>query len=81
MKEIVGCSGIQAAIQFATTVESPWKAGFWLRIYRRIRMDTVILPDLLEVEDRDLTQFAFGFVQGRHGDHGWAWTDQIDKTG
>jgi hypothetical protein len=43
-------------------------------------MDSVVLPNMLEVESRSLAQFASGFVWGRHWSQGWAWGDKMNVT-
>ncbi|MEW6587236.1 MAG: hypothetical protein AB1442_16695, partial [Nitrospirota bacterium] len=81
IKEILGYAGIDAVVLFATTVESPWKVGISLGFIGEAGIDSVILPNLLEAESKNLAQFASGYVWGRHQSQGWAWVDKIDTIG
>ena len=57
------------------------KVGFSLGFIADSGMDSVVLPNLLEAESRNLAQLASGFVCGRYNSQGWAWVDKVDMTG
>jgi hypothetical protein len=80
IKEIVAAHGLQAVVNFAEFVDSPWHVGFSLGFVGEEDADSVILPELLETENRKLTQFAGGFIWGRYRSQGWAWVDKIDTS-
>lgn len=80
IKEILDVDGRQGIVSFAASVESPRKVGFSLGFIDDSEMDSVILPNLLEEENKNLSQFSCGFVCGRHNRQGWAWVDQVDMT-
>lgn len=79
--EVLDFDGIESVSQFAETVESPWSVGFSLGSIAGSGIDSSILPNLLEVENKKLTQLASGFVWGRHQSQGWPWVDRMDTTG
>ena len=81
IREILAFDGVEAVIQMAETVEAPAKAGFSLGFIAESGMDSVVLPNLLEVASKGLTQFAGGFIWGRYQGQGWAWVDKMDTTG
>ncbi|MCD6297297.1 MAG: hypothetical protein J7M30_09095, partial [Deltaproteobacteria bacterium] len=81
IKEILDNEGSEAVLRFADMVESPWKVGLSLGFIADSEMDSVVLPNLLEVENKNLVQLASGFVCGRHASRGWVWVDAIDITG
>jgi len=81
IKEILDNDGSEAVVRFADMVESPWKVGLSLGFIADSDLDSVVLPNLLEVESKNLTQLASGFVCGRYQSQGWVWVDEIDMTG
>lgn len=81
IKEIIGAYGKDAIISFVDSVESPWKVGFSLGFIANSGMDSLVLPNLLEAESRNLAQLANGFVCGRYNSQGWAWVDKVNMTG
>lgn len=81
IKEIIGAYGKDAIISFVDSVASPWKVGFPLGFIANSGMDSLVLPNLLEAESRNLAQLANGFVCGRYYSQGWAWVDKVNMTG
>jgi len=80
IREIVTAHGLQTVIKFAESVDSPRHVGFSLGFVGEEDADSVILPELLETENRKITQFAGGFIWGRYQSQGWAWVDQVDTS-
>ena len=78
LKEILDADGREAVVPFAESVESPWNLGLTLGTIDDNEMDTVVLPTLLDAENRNLTQLARGFISSRHYTQGWAWSDNLD---
>jgi len=78
--EIFMTGGVQAVLDFAKAVESPWRAGAAFGMVAEDIADGVILPELLETEDRSLVHFAGGFIWGRFRARGWQWVDQINTS-
>ena len=80
IKEILEVDGRQGIVGFAYSVESPWKVGLSLGFINDPEMDPVILPNMLEEQNNNLTQFSRGFVCGRYYSQGWTWVDQVNMT-
>ncbi|WP_198960079.1 hypothetical protein [Synechococcus sp. BO 8801] len=78
--EEVAMGGVQAVLEFAETVQSPWRVGIAYGVVAGPDMNSVILPDLVESEQKQLCQFAGGFVISRFRIGGWQWVDGIDTT-
>ena len=81
IKEILDNEGGEAVLRFADIVESPRKVGVSLGFIANLEIDSVILPNLLESEKKNLVQLTYGFVWGRHASRGWVWVDGTDTTG
>lgn len=75
IKEIYNMGGIQAVIDFALSVESPWRAGFSSGYIADEDADHFIFPKMLDTEDRSASQFIQGFIKGRLKFKGWDWVD------
>jgi hypothetical protein len=80
IRKIVAEGGLEEVVQFAETVESPNKVGFSLGFVAEDDTDSVILPDLLETENKKLVLFVSGFVWGRYRSRSWEWIDKIDTA-
>jgi len=81
IKEILDNEGSDAVLRLADTVESPRKVGLSLGFIADSEMDSVVLSNLLEAENKNLAQLASGFACGRFASRGWVWVDEIDMTG
>ncbi len=81
IKEILDNEGIEAILRFADTVESPWKVGISTGFIANSEIDSIVLPKLLESENKNMVQVASGFVCSRYASQGWVWVDGLDKTG
>ncbi|MBA7617703.1 hypothetical protein ES703_25019 [subsurface metagenome] len=81
IKEIIDAYGENVIISFADSAESPWKVGFSLGFIADSKIDPVILPNLLEEKNENLSQLSSGFVCGRYNSQGWAWVDKVDMSG
>ncbi len=80
IKEILDNEGSEAVLLFADMVESPLKAGLSLGFIADSKMDSVVLPNLLEAKNQNLVKLASGFVCGRYASRGWVWVDGTDMT-
>jgi hypothetical protein len=78
--EISIVGGVQAVLEFASAVESPWRVGVAFGIVADHDADLSILPKLLENAEKSLAQFAEGFVWGRFRSRGWDWLDEINMS-
>ena len=65
IQEILAAGGVQAVLNFADAVESPWRVGIAFGTVAEKEADGLVLPELLETENRSLAQFAGGVVWGR----------------
>lgn len=80
IEEINAAGGTQSVLDFAKTVPSPWRVGAAFGCIVIKDADGMILPDLLESENKSLIQFAGGFVWSRFRHCGWQWVDNIDTS-
>lgn len=78
--EVFECGGVNAVLNFAQAVESPWRAGGAFGIIAKSDSDDAILPELLGTENKSLAQFGGGFVLGRFHTKGWEWVENIDTS-
>lgn len=78
VEEVAAKGGAQAVLAFAAAVQSPWRVGISFGSLAGPEADQVVLPDLLESEQKQLSQFAGGFVWSRFRVAGWQWVDGID---
>ncbi len=78
--EVAANGGAQAVLAFAASVQSPWRVGLAFGAVAGNEVDRVVLPDLLESEQKQLAQFAGGFVWSRFSIGGWQWVDDIDTS-
>jgi hypothetical protein len=80
VREVAADGGAQAVLDFTTSVQSPWRVGIAFGSVADKDADEIVLPDLLESEQKSLAQFAGGFVWARFRSRGWQWVDEIDKS-
>jgi hypothetical protein len=76
VKEIIESGGIDEVVSFCEDVESPYNVGFSLGSLKGA-VDSRILPDLLDTENKSLSAFVGGFVWARFRTHGWGWVDSF----
>ena len=72
--------GTKAVLSFSRAVESPWNVGFAFAEFAASDAEREIIPELLESEDKPLSQFAGGFVGGMFKRREWKWVDEIDMS-
>ncbi len=80
IEEVLRAGGIEAVIRFAEAVESPGQVGHSLGCIADTAIDSVLLPEYLEVNNRKLLTFTSGYVWGRHYTKSWPWVDELDKA-
>jgi hypothetical protein len=80
VEEVAANGGVQGVLAFAAAVQSPWRVGLAAGVVAGTEVDQAVLPGLLEAEQRQLAQFAGGFVWSRYRVGGWKWFDAIDTT-
>lgn len=80
VEEVAANGGTQAVVAFAATVQSPWRVGIAFGAVAGNEVDRDVLPDLLGFEQKQLAQFAGGFVWSRFRLYGWQWVDEIDTA-
>jgi hypothetical protein len=78
--EILADVNVEAVLEFAKAVDSPWRVGFAAGMVATIDVDEKFLPSLLESQTKPLAQFVGGFVWGRFRARGWPWIDDIDMS-
>jgi hypothetical protein len=77
VNEVFMAGGVEAVIEFAKAVESPWRVGISFGVFAGDRDEEKILPELLESETKSLAQFAAGYVGSRFRECDWQWVDNI----
>jgi len=77
VREIFEKGAATLLLSFADEVSEPWRAGFVYASLSDIANDVVVFPTLLESPKKSLTQFASGYVFGRHKVGGWTWVDSL----
>jgi len=80
IQEIISIQGLNALIEFAESVDSSFHVGLSLGFIAEEISDSAILPKLMDTDNRNLAQFASGFVRGRYQSQGWVWVDQIKTS-
>jgi hypothetical protein len=78
--EVFTDGGVDAILEFAKAVKSPWRVGYYFGVVAAKESDNTILPDLLDSEIKALGQFTGGFVWGRFRILDWQWVDEIDTS-
>jgi len=78
--EVAASGGVHLVLAFAQDVQSPWHVGIAFGAVASLDADGVVLPDLLESEQKALAQFAGGFIRGRFRSRGWRWVDNINTS-
>jgi len=81
IREIAATGGTKAVLVFATSVQSPWRAGLAFGVVANEDVDSVVLPDLLESDQKALAQFSGGFIWSRFQKGSWRWVDSIETSG
>jgi len=80
VEDILVYGGMESVIGLAESVDSPFHVGLALGIIAEPEIDSIILPALLEAENKKLVQFTSGYIRSRQFSHGWEWIDGLDKS-
>jgi len=80
VKEVYTSGGMPLILDFARVVESPMHLGIALGRIDGEEVDRAILPELLDIKEKPLSEFAGGFVWGRFHASGWQWVDALDVS-
>jgi hypothetical protein len=80
IEEVLGEGGTPAVLEFAKTVQSPWRVGMAFGSVAASNADAAVLPALLEFDQKQLCMFAAGFVLGRFRCLGWEWVDRVETS-
>lgn len=80
VREVAANGGAKAMLAFAAAVKAPWQVGIAAGAVASPDVDKVVLPDLLESDEKALAQFAGGFVLSRFHIGGGQWRNAIDTT-
>lgn len=79
INDILIYGGMDAVIRFAESVEYSSYVGHSLGTIAEAETDSTILPAFLETGNKNLAQFASGYVWSRQNRLSWAWVDELDK--
>jgi len=77
VQEIREQRGVQGVVEFAQTVESPWRVGIAFGYVSNGDVDAELLPALLESDSGATPQFISGYVWGRYAVGGESWIDSL----
>jgi len=80
LQEILSYGGINAVLQFAETVETPFIVGHVLGIDGKVETDQFLLPKYLDPENKNLLLFSGGYIWSGQQIRGLAWVDGLDKS-
>jgi len=80
IKEIFDEYSIEGIVQFAETVDTPWKVGYALGVIANEAIEKTFLTHFLDAEDNKRKALVSGFVWRRHQIAGWDWCDSVDKS-
>ncbi|AMS32774.1 hypothetical protein AEM42_10990 [Betaproteobacteria bacterium UKL13-2] len=78
LAEVAASGGVPAVLVFSSAVQSPWRVGLAFGVIADPGVDGVVLPALLEAEQKHLVQLASGFVWSRFSRLSWQWVDSFD---
>ena len=81
IKDVLAYGGIDAVVRFAEVVGMPQHVGYILGTLAKSENDTSLLPALLEPENKQVATFIVSYVLVRQYRNGWAWADELDKSG
>ncbi|MGI9346247.1 MAG: hypothetical protein ACR2PW_08290, partial [Gammaproteobacteria bacterium] len=79
--EIFHQGGVDGVIRFAETVTSAGQVGHALASITDAVIERTLLPSLLDSVDNKRKALVSGFIWMRHHLKGWAWCDELDKSG
>lgn len=77
IEELASEGSIELVLEFAKTVQSPWRVGIAYGSVALEDVDAMALPALLDSDNQSIALFAGGFVLGRFRSQGWRWVDGI----
>ena len=69
--------GLAEIIEFAKSVDAPYRVGFAIGLAEHMSMGNQILPGLLSLDDGAEKQLALGFLYGKFKVEGWDWVDSL----
>jgi hypothetical protein len=78
IEEVFADGGVVAVLEFAKSVQTPWRVGDCFSVVAGSDAEGTIFPILLGSETKSLAQFAGGFVQGKFRECAWQWVDALD---
>jgi len=80
IKQIMKSEGVEAIFNLIEMVDAPSKVGFSLASLATSKIDSVILPSLLNKESGKIMQFVSGYIWGRYRKQSWPWINDMDVT-
>lgn len=79
IEDILADGGMDSVTRFTESVDSPFQVGLSLGVIAEPEIDSIILPALLDTENKKLAQFISGCVRSRQFRQGWDSVDGLDK--
>jgi len=80
IEEIATKGGVQAVLEFATTVKSPLRVGIAFGVVAKKEIDHTVVLEFLKSGQKQFSEFTFGFILSRFRIGGWQWVDDIDTS-
>lgn len=80
IREIAANGGTESVLAFAAAVTIPWRVGIAFGVVANPESTDIILPGLLESDQKQLAQFTGGFVLSKFHLLGWKWVDELDTS-
>ena len=77
VRTILASGGLQAIVKFAHNVASPFQVGRALGNIDDKKLETDILPTLLEATEDTEKKIVEGYIVLRHWRYKWAWADEL----
>ncbi|MDE5051764.1 hypothetical protein NDK25_04965 [Niallia taxi] len=78
IREIYDSGGIDEVIRFSFSVDSPILVGYALGTIDDLEVDGEIFPDLIDIENANISNFVSAYVSGRHSSKGYKWLGKIN---
>ena len=80
IEEIFQLGGVDSVIQFSESIPSSHRVGHALGSISAPEIEQALLPDYLDSDDNDDSEFVNAYIWRRRYISGWGWCDGIDKS-
>ena len=80
LKKIFNYGGMDAIVEFATSVENAREVGRLLSDLDIKEADLYILPEYLDVKNENIKDFTELFIWNQQYNRGWEWVDKLNRS-